>query len=201
MNEHLRNIQAALHGLGYEAGPVDGQWGAKTKIALQQLVLDGGPAPERPVAPGGTIYQGHTPVREIIVHCAATATGWMEGRSLEDKIREITAWHRKRGFATIGYHWVIDRDGRVLPGRKETEIGAHVEGHNMGTIGISLIGGATSKETDKFAKNYTPAQDAALRKLIGEIKGRTQITKISGHNQYASKACPGFYVPQWLAEK
>lgn len=197
MNENIKSLQAALHALGYDAGKVDGIWGAKTKYAMSAM-LDGYPPA---AAPSGMIYHGATPVNEIIVHCTATATGWFSGRSLDDKIREITAWHKARGFRTIGYHWVIDRNGKIAQGRPENEIGAHVEGHNTGTIGISLIGGLTSKETDSFSKNYTPEQDASLRKLISEIKNRTKITKISGHNQYSAKACPGFNVQQWLGGK
>ena len=89
---------------------------------------------------------------------------------------------------------MIDRDGAVAPGRPETVIGAHVEGHNRGTIGICLLGGFGSSANDLFEKNFTGAQAAAVQRLIGEIKGRTAIGRISGHNDYAAKACPGFRV-------
>lgn len=106
---------------------------------------------------------------------------------------------KERGWRDIGYHWVIDRDGTVMHGRKETEVGAHVAGHNSGTIGISLFGGITSKTHDKFSKNFTAAQADALRNLIEQIKSRTDIKLIRGHNQVDSgKACPGFWVPDWL---
>ena len=35
-------------------------------------------------------------------------------------------------------------------------------------------------------------QASAARRLIGEVKGRTAITKVSGHNDYAAMGCPGF---------
>ena len=118
---------------------------------------------------------------------------WMAGRPLTEKVAEIRRWHvEQRGWRDIGYHWVIDRDGAVAPGRAETEIGAHVEGHNAGTIGICLLGGYSAKADDLFEKNYTAAQKAAVLKLIDEIKGRTAICKVSRHNDYAAKACPGF---------
>ena len=106
----------------------------------------------------------------------------------------------ERGWRDIGYHWLIDRDGTVLPGRPEAQIGAHVAGHNSGTIGISLFGGITSKMRDPFLKNYTSRQEVALLDLIEDIRARTKITSIRGHNQVdAGKACPGFWVPDWLA--
>lgn len=148
------------------------------------------------------IYQGakRYPVTEAIVHCADTRPEWMAGKASSAKVAEIRLWHtRDRGWKDIGYHWIIDRDGTVLPGRAETVIGAHVAGHNSGTIGICLVGGYGSNEKDAFSKHFTPAQDAALVKLLGEIGKRTTLKKISGHNQYAAKACPGFNVPAWAA--
>ena len=82
----------------------------------------------------------------------------------------------------------------MAPGRRETDIGAHVEGHNRGTIGICLLGGYGASADDPFVKNFTAAQAAAAKRLIAEIKGRTAIRKVSGHNDYATKVCPGFKV-------
>ena len=143
------------------------------------------------------IYQGTAryPVTEIILHCADTRPDWMAGRPPSEKVAEIRRWHvEQRGWRDIGYHWIVDRDGAVAPGRRETEIGAHVEGHNRGTIGICLLGGYGTSVDDPFDKNFTAAQAAAVRRLISEIKGRTVIGKVSGHNEYAPKACPGFKV-------
>ena len=135
------------------------------------------------------------PVTEVILHCADTRPDWMNGRPLSEKVAEIRRWHvQQRGWRDIGYHWVIDRDGKVASGRREAEIGAHVEGHNRGTIGICLLGGFGASADDPFAKNFTAAQAAAAKRLIAEIKGRTAIRKVSGHNDYAEKACPGFKV-------
>lgn len=143
------------------------------------------------------IYQGKAryPVTEIILHCADTRPDWMAGRPISEKVAEIRRWHvQERGWRDIGYHWVIDRDGSVAPGRRETEIGAHVEGHNRGTIGICLLGGYGAKADDPFEKSFTAAQRAEVKRLIGEITGRTAIRKVSGHNEYALRACPGFRV-------
>jgi N-acetylmuramoyl-L-alanine amidase len=77
------------------------------------------------------IYQGTArhPVTEIIVHCADTRPGCMEGRPIGEKVAEIRRWHvEERGWYDIGYHWAIDRDGAVAPGRRETEIRTHSKG-------------------------------------------------------------------------
>jgi N-acetyl-anhydromuramyl-L-alanine amidase AmpD len=141
------------------------------------------------------IFQGKAryPVTEIILHCADTRPEWMGGRPIAEKVAEIRRWHvEQRGWRDIGYHWVIDRDGAVAPGRPETEIGAHVEGHNRGTIGICLLGGYGASADDPFEKSFTMTQAHAVIRLIGEIMAGTTIRKVSGHNDYAAKACPGF---------
>ena len=139
------------------------------------------------------------PINEIVVHCAATRPNWMAGRPLADKVAEIRRWHtRDRGWSDIGYHYLIDRDGSVAPGRPVSRIGAHVAGRNTGTIGVSLLGGHGSATSDPFEANYTPAQDRALRALLADLQRQfPSIRTISGHNWYAAKACPGFDVTKW----
>ncbi len=129
---------------------------------------------------------------EIIIHATATRPEWMARKPLAAKIAEITSWHKQRGFRTIGYHWIIDRTGETLPGRPETEQGAHVKGHNRNTLGVSLVGGFGGAATDKFDDHFTVKQRTALENLIADIQTRHNITKLSGHNEYANKGCPCF---------
>lgn len=141
-------------------------------------------------------------ITEAIVHCTATRPEWWASRTTTQKVREIKRWHvEDRGWSDIGYHYLIDRDGTVAAGRPMERDGAHVQGHNTGTIGISLFGGHGSSENDAFEKNFTPEQDKALRKLLADLQDRYGFTKVTGHNQYAAKACPGFNVARWLNAK
>jgi N-acetylmuramoyl-L-alanine amidase len=139
------------------------------------------------------------PISEIIVHCSATRPEWMAGQAMADKVAEIRRWHIKdRGWKDIGYHYLIDRNGIVATGRPVEQVGAHVQGHNTGTIGVCLIGGHGSSETDRFDQHFTAQQDKALRALLADLKRKhTGVSKITGHNQYATKACPGFNVGAW----
>ena len=139
------------------------------------------------------------PLNEIIVHATATRPDWWSNRTTAQKVAEVRRWHiQDRGWSDIGYHFLIDRDGTVVAGRPLQTVGAHTQGHNTGTIGISLFGGHGSSATDEFFEHYTPQQDKALRDLIAYLKaGHPTITKVSGHNEYAAKACPGFSVPKW----
>lgn len=136
---------------------------------------------------------------EIIIHCSATQRDWMRGSNVLAKRDEIGRWHKAKRWRDIGYHYLIDRDGSGARGRPVSETGAHTRGRNKTSIGICLVGGHGSSATDKFHDHFTPAQDRALRELIIDLRLKyPSITAVSGHNQYANKACPGFYVPIWL---
>ena len=124
-------------------------------------------------------------INEIIVHCAATR----EGRDCT--VEDITRWHKARGFATIGYHYVIYRDGSIHEGRPLEQIGAHCVGHNKHSIGICYIGGCASDgKTPKDTR--TPEQREALLALLRRLKARFPNATIHGHRDFAAKACPSF---------
>lgn len=136
----------------------------------------------------------------IIIHCSATRPDWMAGSSAEAKRDEIRRWHvQDRGWKDIGYHFLIDRDGKVVKGRPITKDGAHVMGHNKGTIGVCLIGGHGSAVHDSFGVHFTGDQADALRRLLQQLRMTYGPVPITGHNQHANKGCPGFYVPSWLS--
>ncbi|ANT39893.1 Phage lysin, N-acetylmuramoyl-L-alanine amidase [Rhodovulum sp. P5] len=141
------------------------------------------------------------PIREIVIHCSATPPDWKSGDSLFEKRAEIRRWHvQGNGWSDIGYHYLIDRDGHCAMGRPLARIGAHVRGHNTGTIGLCLIGGHGASADDAFEDHFTPAQDRALRALIAELQARFGHLEVTGHNLYAPKACPGFRVGPWLRQ-
>lgn len=141
-------------------------------------------------------------IQEVVIHCTATDTNWRAGSKTSAKVSEVRKWHVKdRGWRDIGYHYLIDRDGTVAKGRPIGQTGAHVRGHNTGTVGIALFGGRTSDANDQFADNFTEDQDKALRDLIADLQDIYGPLKVSGHNQYAAKACPGFNAPKWHAKE
>ena len=139
------------------------------------------------------------PISEIIVHCTATQPAWMQDQPTAAKVAEVRKWHvQERGWKDIGYHYVITRDGTVVKGRPVDQVGAHVKNHNTGTIGVSLVGGKGGSADDTFSQHFTDAQNAALRNLIDALRRDfPAIKKISGHNEYAAKACPCFRVAAW----
>lgn len=139
------------------------------------------------------------PVNEIIIHCTATRPGWWKDKTAAEKTAELKRWHvEERGWRNIGYHYTIDRDGTITKGRSMEENGAHTKGRNKNTCGIALFGGFGSTSNDRFSENFTPEQMASLQQLIADLMNTYPITKVSGHNQYAPKACPGFNVSNYF---
>lgn len=124
-------------------------------------------------------------INEIIVHCAATP----EGKNF--KAADIDRWHRERKMKCIGYHYVVDLDGTVEPGRPESEIGAHCLGHNQYSIGVCYVGGlAADGKTPKDTR--TAAQKEALLALLKKLRAKYPNASIHGHRDFAAKACPSF---------
>ena len=134
-------------------------------------------------------------VKEIILHCAATP----EGKAFTAK--DIDRMHRQRGFRKIGYHYVIDLDGKVEKGRADNENGAHTIGHNSIALGICYIGGvAKDGKTPKDTR--TEQQKVALYELVNELMEKYNLTldDVHGHYEFANKACPSFKMETFKKE-
>ena len=130
-------------------------------------------------------------VNGIAIHCSATRPGMDIG------VKEITDWHRERGFTSCGYHFVIRRDGTIETGRDQAIPGAHVKGHNATTIGVCLVGGVN--DGGKPDSNFTKAQWMTLAALVGTLTGKYPGAEVKGHRDYpgVKKACPSFDVGAW----
>lgn len=170
----------------------DGVWGPRTEAAVVAAL--GRDSALNPFA--GNMHAlvaqqpfAARPISEVIVHCTATP----EGR--EVSVDTIRGWHKANGWSDIGYHYVVHLDGTVEAGRPEAFIGAHVVDHNTGTLGVVYVGGVDAAMGPKDTR--TPAQRDALMALCQALCVKyPKIAKISGHNQYAAKACPSFDVRQ-----
>lgn len=111
-------------------------------------------------------------INMIVIHCSATEDG------RDYSVREITKWHIKRGFRTIGYHFLIQLNGEISRGRKIEEIGAHAKGYNANSIGICYVGGLKDK---KPSDTRTINQIHSIRGLVAALKSIYDIDRIVGH--------------------
>ena len=186
--EDVKRLQHLLH------LAEDGIFGKLTEEAVKEfqrengLVVDGIVGDKTWIvltSQAGELTKSRRNIKELIVHCSATAEG------KDYTVADITRWHKQRGFSTIGYHYVVYRDGSVHPGRDVNVSGAHCTNHNAISIGVCYIGGcATDGKTAKDTR--TDAQKKSLRELLTKLRLLYPKATIHSHRDFAKKACPSF---------
>lgn len=129
-------------------------------------------------------YKENPYIDAVTIHHTATSNDYIDSWEV---VRAIQRYHmRERGWCDIGYHFLIDREGRIFEGRPMEAVGAHVRGHNVGNIGISLIGNFEERSP-------TDAELGSLIKLVSWIVKRYDVplSNIRGHKDYSDTLCPG----------
>ena len=124
-------------------------------------------------------------VKYIVVHCSAT----YPGQRCDAEI--IDTWHRQRGYAMIGYHYVVMPDGEVQHGRPLFYQGAHAKGYNHCSVGVCYVGGLNAD--GETADTRTEEQKKAMMMLLMNLKKTFPQARIVGHRELdMGKACPCF---------
>jgi hypothetical protein len=125
------------------------------------------------------------------------------------ELRQIQHMHFQRGWADLGYHYLIDRAGRVMEGRSITVQGAHAGNSdaNRGNIGIALLGNFESQPERGAAytkvQEPTPAQLEALDALVNSLASTYTISskEIWAHDHFRETECPGPKLRNWVNRK
>ena len=101
---------------------------------------------------------------------------------------EIHESHLAQGWAGIGYHFVIRKDGAIELGRPMDTIGAHAYGYNSHSIGIHVCGNFEIAEP-------TPEQIESCAILVGWRTEKYELevdeNHVVGHRDLMPTACPG----------
>jgi hypothetical protein len=122
-------------------------------------------------------------------------TGGTDANPLADSsnatVKDVDIWHMARwpGFISrrgfhVGYHYVIEKNGKVTQTRDHDEEGAHVIGMNTKSIGVCFAGNfdltlPTKAQMESWYKLYSD-----LLKLYPDIPTYP-------HRKYATKTCHG----------
>jgi hypothetical protein len=105
-----------------------------------------------------------------------------------ERLEMIRNGHRSKGWGDIGYHFVVDRGGRVWEGRELKWQGAHVKERNEGNIGICCLGNFDEQSP-------SDAQLEALQQILEctMAKYRIPASRVKTHKEWdiARTACPG----------
>lgn len=124
------------------------------------------------------IAYGNKPTSIVLHHAEASNCS----------VQDVHSWHRNQGWAGIGYHYFVRKNGEIFKGREDNWIGSHCLGHNQNTIGVCFEG-AYNKE------KMPQAQINAGRELVSYLKSKYGISKVYRHKDLNSTDCPGANFP------
>ena len=98
----------------------------------------------------------------------------------------VKQYHLSLGWEDIGYHYFIDKTGKLSAGRAENYHGAHTVGYNTKSLGICLAGNFD-------ATLPTVGQIVTLTELLKTLKEKYNISlnNIVPHRKFANKTCYG----------
>ena len=126
-------------------------------------------------------------IDSIVIHCSATRAGQ------DVRAADIDKWHKERGFAMIGYNYVVDLDGTVETGRPLSMDGAHCntaglsgQSYNKHSIGICYVGGLD--ENGNPADTRTPEQKLSMANLVNKLCDEYPIVEVIGHRDASPDA-------------
>ena len=148
------------------------------------------PAPASPITPiqsftGGDYGRQATadkqPFSGIVIH----VTGKPD---LQSELTYNRTPDAGRGNAYYGYHYIVDRDGKVYQTAPDDVRTNHIMGNkehglsNENAIGVAFVGGAPA---GKNPLPMTPEQMAAGKALVDQLKAKYNIdpSKIVGHGE------------------
>ena len=132
-------------------------------------------------------------VSRITIHHTGEHAG-LEGVPEVEVLRRIEHYHQAtKGWAAIGYHYLVGTGGRVYEGRPVQYQGAHVRSNNEHNLGISVIG-------DFMHQLPNPRQLATVDAFLTDQRLRYKISdhRVYGHRQLGSSECPGDALYGWL---
>ncbi len=123
-----------------------------------------------------------------------------------EQVKRIQDFHQNgRGWSDIGYHYLMDQEGRLYQGRPwlnpsapfdqgpPLALGAHVGGNNTGNIGVSLMGCYHPPEGSDCQDEMTVAAVDSLVASYAYLSERYGVNPdaLRGHRDFSSTACPG----------
>jgi len=148
-------------------------------------ILDTWEPPIRKLFLRFTEYEERPSTEMIVIHHAG-----FPDADKDSSAEEIHKFHQEvNGWAGIGYHYVIRKDGTIEQGRKPLAVGAHAYQHNKNSVGICVAGnfdiGKPNREQMDSLKLLT-AWLCQRYKLNPMKKG-----VIVGHRNLNDTKCPG----------
>lgn len=134
----------------------------------------------KPMLPPRYITLHHDGMSPFLAKDQASAAARIE------MIRVSHINRREQRFADIGYHFVVDRGGRVWEGRSLKWQGAHVKNHNEHNIGICCLGNFDEQSP---SDQQLESAEQLIQCLMQ--KHDVRVGNVRSHQEWARTACPG----------
>ncbi|MCC7204328.1 MAG: N-acetylmuramoyl-L-alanine amidase [Phycisphaeraceae bacterium] len=126
-------------------------------------------------------------VNRITVHHEGWTPVWFTSQGeTANRIESIRRAHVGKGWADVGYHYIIDRSGRIWQGRDVRYQGAHVQENNENNVGVMLLG---NFEQQKPSSAQMVTVVDVLRALMRQYK--VPIKRVYTHRELKPTICPG----------
>jgi N-acetyl-anhydromuramyl-L-alanine amidase AmpD len=138
-----------------------------------------------------------SPVHSITVHHDGMRPFFEVGdRGVVARLEAIRRSHRDvREWGDIGYHYAVDRNGRVWECRPISHQGAHVSNHNEGNVGVLALGNFDQQP-------LTPAQLDGLSRHVSWLMRQygVPIGRVRTHREWdtARTVCPGTALQRYM---
>lgn len=126
----------------------------------------------------GALNKRRSTSRIILHHAAASKCS----------AQQIHSWHLANGWAGIGYHFFVRKDGSVYRGRPEDTVGAHAGNNNYDSIGVCFEG-------NFMTETMGDTQRKAGQELVQYLKDRYGISTVQKHSDVNATGCPGTRFP------
>lgn len=126
----------------------------------------------------GSLVKRSKTTRIILHHAAA----------IKCTAQDIHRWHLNRGWAGIGYHFFVNKQGKIYEGRPENVVGAHAGNNNLDSIGVCFEGNFEKEQ-------MTNEQIKSGKELVSYLKGKYNIIVVQKHKDVNATVCPGKNFP------
>ena len=107
-------------------------------------------------------------------------------RNTRLRLQNIQKYHMSRNWADVGYHYIIDRAGRIWEGRSVHYQGAHVKDHNEHNVGLMVLGNFD-------LQSPSDAQLITLQNFVKALRNKYNVplARVRTHQELMPTACPG----------
>jgi hypothetical protein len=145
------------------------------------------------------------PETSVVGHYSAGARAKNRAEGIA-RAKSFHNHHLGKGWAGIGYHYLITDNGVIVCCRSTFHKGAHVDNNNQGRIGVNMPGTLTATIKDRPTRRQARAfhwllhhaHTAAMPRPHRTDRNLANVRRF-GHKDLMATSCPGLFRGMYLA--